>query len=54
MGNVSEPVESKYNLSKENINRMELEMLRFSGLPQDWIWQTDVKVGKHDNEPVYI
>lgn len=29
---------------------MEMEVLEYSGLPRDWIWQTDVQVGRFGQE----
>lgn len=51
MGNITEPPSiSRYVLNQMNLNKMEMEVLEYSGLPRDWIWQTDVRVGQFGQE----
>jgi hypothetical protein len=46
--NLSKPVISKYVISQKNLNMMERDVLEFSGVPMNCIWQTDVKIDKFE------
>jgi len=46
--------QSKHDLTNDNINEAEMQVLLLSGLPESQIHQMNVKVGEHRGEDVYI
>jgi hypothetical protein len=52
MGNVNDPVKSKYILNKKNLQTLEMEVLLFSGLDERHFTRYDVPVGEFEGEIV--
>lgn len=54
MGNINAPVNSKYLLNKKNFERIELDVLMYSGLPKHCFKRIDVPVDEYDGETVSV
>ena len=51
--NLFAPVKSKYIHNTNNLNKLESQLLTYSGLPRKWFRKEDVPSGKYQGQIIY-